>query len=196
MTYTYDCVWLPANHFLFQLANVCLVFSYFCPPSLNGLIALRFFLGLAGLFFALWGWLVLCALDTFLWNLVFFVGNFTHLGYILFSRRPIKFSEEMEGVYEKLFKPHGVPRHQFKILAEAAKLETEFMYPGKIYMIEGVTLTDSLSIIAKGRYVRTILVSATIFRLYSDRERSVLTDAKSGKFTNISRIFEETNSEQ
>ena len=153
-TYTVNCVWLPVNNFLFQIANVFLLLSYLCPPTLNGLVYLRLSLGLAGLFFALWGWLVLCAPDTALWNLFFFVGNMVHLIYILLWRRTKKFKDDMEEVYEKLFKPLSVPRFQFRILAETAKPERKYMPPGEIFAVDGVTLSDCLSIVLEGRYVK------------------------------------------
>ena len=151
MTYTVHCEWLPANNFLFQIANVWLVLSYICPPTLNGLIYLRLCLGLAGIFFALWGWLVLCAPDTFVWNLLFFVGNFLHLGYIIFSRRSKCFVDDMETIYDKIFKPINTLRHQFQFLTN--DYETKLLSPGEIWVIDGVTQLKCLSVLLKGRYL-------------------------------------------
>lgn len=150
MTYSVRCEWLPANNFLFQVANVWLVLSYLCPVTLNGLIYLRLTLGLAGIFFALWGWIVLCALDTFLWNFLFFVGNFLHLAYILFSRRHRKFPHDMEVVYEKLFQPINTLRHQFQYLTK--DFDAKLLSPGEIWVVDGVTQLTHLSILLKGRY--------------------------------------------
>lgn len=150
-TYTIHCQWLPANNVLFQIANVWLVLSYFCPPTLNGLLYLRLCLGLAGIFFALWGWLVLCAPDTFVWNLLFFVGNFLHLGYIMFSRRSKTFVHDMEIVYDKMFKPINTLRHQFQYLTK--DFDTKLLSPGEIWVIDGVTELKSLSVLLQGRCV-------------------------------------------
>jgi hypothetical protein len=151
MTYTVFCEWLPANNFLFQIANAWLVLSYLCPPTLNGLIYLRLCLGLAGIFFALWGWLVLCAPDTFVWNLLFFVGNFLHLGYIIFSRRSKIFAHDMESIYDTIFKPINTARHQFQYLTK--NFDKRILSPGEIWVVEGVTQLKNLSILLKGRYV-------------------------------------------
>jgi len=122
--HTTNCNWLPLNNFLFQIANVLLVFSYFVPDNLNGLFLLRFFLGTAGLFFALWGWMILCAPDTFGWNVFFMVGNYIHALYLFIHiKRPRKFPEECELVYETLFEPIGVQRFQFQKLVKASKIE-------------------------------------------------------------------------
>ena len=120
-----DCKWLPANHFLFQIANVCLMVSYLAPDSLNGLFMLRAALGLGGLFFALWGWWVLCAPDTFVWNLLFMIFNFAHLAYMVFKvKRPRRFSEEADHVYKYLFEPLGVEPYQFQKLANMSSAKT------------------------------------------------------------------------
>eukprot|EP00794_Sanderia_malayensis_P017687 gene17687-19455_t len=124
-----DCKWLPANHFLFQLANICLVISYFVPDTMNGLFMLRCSLGSSGLFFALWGWLILCAPDTFIWNIAFMVFNYAHFIYLLVKiKRPRKFSTECETVFVELFEPLGVQRYQFHSLAKKSfvlKLNSE-----------------------------------------------------------------------
>ena len=55
------CDWLEANHTYFHVANIFLALTYFCPNNLKGLIALRLCLGTAGVFFALWGVIILCS---------------------------------------------------------------------------------------------------------------------------------------
>ena len=127
-----DCKWLPANHFLFQMANVCLVASYFAPDSLNGLFMLRASLGLGGLFFALWGWWILCAPDTFGWNVLFMVFNFAHLAYMVYQvKKPRRFSHDAERVYRYLFEPLGVQRYQFDKIANISS--TLRLPSGEIY---------------------------------------------------------------
>ena len=156
MTYTVHCKWLPANNFLFQIANVWLVLSYLCPPTLNGLIYLRLSLGLAGLFLSLWGWLVLCAPDTFVWNLLFFVGNFLHLGYIMFSRRTKTFAHDMEILYYKIFEPINTPRHQFRYLTK--DFDTKCLKTGEIWALDCVTQLKNLSVLLTGRYVNNVII--------------------------------------
>ena len=49
-------------------------------------------------FFALWGWVVLCAFDTFLWNAFFTLINIVHGIVVLFSLRPVRFDKQVEEV--------------------------------------------------------------------------------------------------
>lgn len=148
--HTDNCNWLPLNNFLFQIANVLLVFSYFVPDNLNGLFLLRFFLGTAGLFFALWGWMILCAPDTFGWNVFFMIGNYIHALYLFIHiKRPRKFPAQCEAVFKELFEPHGVQRFQFQLLAKQSKVME--LRNGEFYAKKGVP-ADQISILLKGRY--------------------------------------------
>ena len=97
---------------------------------------------------------MLCAPDTFVWNLLFFVGNFLHLGYIIYSRRSKTFAKEMEILYEKIFQPIKTLRHQFRYLTE--DFETQVLSPGEVWVIDGVTQLKNLSILLKGRYAKII----------------------------------------
>lgn len=90
--------WLPINHLYFQLANTCLFLSYLAPAGLWGLIYLRGVLAVASIFFALWGWVILCAFDTFLWNAFFTLINLVHGVYLLCSLRPVRFDKQVEEV--------------------------------------------------------------------------------------------------
>ena len=143
-----DCKWLSANHFLFQIANVCLAASYLAPDSLNGLFMLRGALGLGGLFFALWGWWILCAPDTFVWNVLFMVFNFGHLAYLIYKvKRPRRFSSEAESVYIHLFEPLGVERYQFQKIANLSSAST--IQAGEFYGREN-TPVERVSILLSG----------------------------------------------
>lgn len=77
--------WLPINHIYFQLANSFLFLSYLARPGIYGLLYLRLMLAIGSAFFAIWGWVILCAFDTFLWNAVFFLINLGHGIYILYT---------------------------------------------------------------------------------------------------------------
>ena len=148
--HTTNCNWLPLNNFLFQIANVLLIFTYIVPDNLNGLFLLRFFLGTAGLFFALWGWMILCAPDTFGWNVLFMVGNYLHALYLFIHiKRPRQFPEQCEVVFKKLFEPLGVQRFQFQILVKEIKINS--LKAGEFYATKG-SIADRVSILISGRY--------------------------------------------
>ena len=145
-----QCAWQPANQFLFQLANVFLLLSYFVnPSSLAGLFQLRVALTLAGLCFGLWGGAIICSLDCMLWNLAFAVGNALHVVYLIVKMRPIRFSQEHEELYVEIFKPVGVKRFQYQRLVELAK--RRYLKQGEYYAKQGITAFTHMGIISSGR---------------------------------------------
>lgn len=92
--------WLPINHVYFQLANGFLFLSYLAPAGLYGLIYLRLMLAIGSAFLSIWGWIIICAFDTFLWNAFFFFINAIHAVVLLFSLRPITFDDQVQQVGE------------------------------------------------------------------------------------------------
>ncbi|KAL7638522.1 UNVERIFIED_CONTAM: hypothetical protein RMT77_011092 [Armadillidium vulgare] len=90
--------WLPVNHIYFQLANTFLLLSYLAPNGIYGILYLRVTLTIGCFFFAIWGYAVLCAFDTIVWNAIFVVINFVHAIFICYYLRPVRFSAELEQV--------------------------------------------------------------------------------------------------
>ena len=148
---TSSCNWVPANQFLFQLANLFLMLTYLVRSN-NGiavLIQLRAALTCAGLCFGLWGGTVVCSLDCMLWNLAFVVGNACHLVYLVSKVWPSGFGCETQAlVYEKIFKPVGLRRYQYKALMKAAKKKR--FQAGEFYARQGFTESTYISILAAG----------------------------------------------
>ena len=144
------CNWLPANQFLFQLANIFLVFTYFVKPNgLFGLLQLRASLTMAGLCFGIWGGMVICSFDCMLWNSAFAVGNAIHLVYLMWKMTPKKFSDDQEALYMEIFKPVGVKRFQFQELVKIVKLIS--FHAGEYYAEQGITESDHIGILLEGR---------------------------------------------
>ena len=81
-----------------QLANFFLFLSYLAPSGLGGLLYLRATLAVGLFFLWLWGYVILCSLDTFAWNFVCMWINVGHVIYLLWTLRPIKFEKELEQV--------------------------------------------------------------------------------------------------
>ncbi|XP_042911069.1 popeye domain-containing protein 3 [Parasteatoda tepidariorum] len=154
LNWTYCFYYLTAtpNHALFQIANVFLFLSYLAPVGVHGLLFLRSCLMLGSLFFALWGWIVLCAFDTFLWNAVFTLINFIHVIILLYILRPVKFNRKLEEIYKELFQPLRVSRHQFKRIVHCMR-EIKSLKPKDPYCVENVTKVDRLSLVISGRLV-------------------------------------------
>jgi len=124
---------LPANSWLFQIANCFLAISYVVPD----LLVLRICLACAGLCFTLWGGIVLnVSVDTVVWNAVFCIINSAKAVQLIILRRPIKFTEpEHEEIYKRVFQPVGISRREFKLLAEIGLLRT--LTAGSIYVETG-----------------------------------------------------------
>ncbi|XP_045601256.1 popeye domain-containing protein 3 isoform X7 [Procambarus clarkii] len=144
--------WLPINHIYFQLANIFLFLSYLAPNGIYGILYLRITLTIGCMFFSLWGWVVLCAFDTFLWNAIFVLINLIHVIVICYYLRPVRFTPELEQVYKSLFQPLKVSRHQFKRVINCMKL-IRYVKFQEIYAQEKITRVDSLSLVLSGRLV-------------------------------------------
>ncbi|RWS20607.1 Blood vessel epicardial substance-like protein [Leptotrombidium deliense] len=96
--------WHEPNHPLFQFASGFLLLSYLAPTGIYGLLYLRCCLTIASLFYTLWGWLILCSIDTSLWNLVFTFINAIYVAIIIFKINPfIRFPHDVELVYRYVF---------------------------------------------------------------------------------------------
>lgn len=62
------------------------------------------------LLLSIWSWVILCAPDYFSWNFSFMVVNAIQTLVILYNIRPVKFCDDLEGVYVTVFQPLRVPR--------------------------------------------------------------------------------------
>eukprot|EP00755_Sulcionema_specki_P014176 Sspe_Gene.55982::Locus_30798_Transcript_1_1_Confidence_1.000_Length_1451::g.55982::m.55982/K21108/BVES; blood vessel epicardial substance len=141
---------LPANSWVFQLANVFLFLSY---VSFD-ILVLRFVLAAASFCFCMWAWFVLkVSLDTFIWNGVFFLINVCHGCYLLWQKRPVKFgSDELEQIYEEVFSTIGMSRMDFKLLSDVGFVRT--LKAGSTYVDQGGH-THYLSVLISGTMVVT-----------------------------------------
>lgn len=142
--------WLPTNHLLFQLSNIFLFLSYMAPGGIHGLLYLRICLTLGSFFFALWGYVILCAFDTLVWNAFFTLLNLVHVCVLMYILRPVRFSAQMETLYRDMFQPLKVSRQQFQSVAGCVK-ETLDLKPRENYSLEGVSRADRLTLVLAGR---------------------------------------------
>lgn len=144
----------PANHVYFQVANFLLFISYMAPSSLGGLIYLRVTLA-GGLFFmALWGYAVLCALDTFLWSFICMWINVVHFLYLLWQQRPTKLEVEYEQLYRAVFEKMHVTRRQLLFLLSKSRGRHRVGY-GEKMAEEGVNRLDTISLVLYGKFLVT-----------------------------------------
>nr|CAH0102370.1 unnamed protein product [Daphnia galeata] len=141
--------WLPINHFYFQLANVFLFLSYLAPAGLYGLIYLRLMLAIGSAFLSIWGWIIICAFDTFLWNAIFFLINAVHAVVLIFSLKPMALDEQVEQVYRDIFRPLKVSKQQFKQVAKCVK-SIRPLKRGEYFAVEQETEIETLSLLLSG----------------------------------------------
>uniref|UniRef100_A0A0A9W0V2 Blood vessel epicardial substance n=1 Tax=Lygus hesperus TaxID=30085 RepID=A0A0A9W0V2_LYGHE len=144
--------WAPLNHVYFQLANLFYFLSYLAPAGLHGLLYLRCTLMVGCAFTALWGATVLCSMDALLWNANFVIINLVHIIVLLYRLRPVKFTKEVEEVYEAVFRPLKVTRPQFQKVLRCMKMIRQLKYH-EVYAQEKVTKVDSLSLVLSGKLV-------------------------------------------
>ncbi|KAG0422701.1 hypothetical protein HPB47_001492 [Ixodes persulcatus] len=146
--------WLNINHYLFQTANFFLLLSYLIPGGPYALLQLRVVIGLGSFFFALWGYVILCAFDTLVWNALFTLINLVHICVLVRGMQRVSFTTELEAVFEDLFRPLGVMRHQFQGVA-ACVGETRELGDREVFAVQKVSRNDNLSLVVSGNLLVT-----------------------------------------
>uniref|UniRef100_A0A1B0DB77 POPDC1-3 domain-containing protein n=1 Tax=Phlebotomus papatasi TaxID=29031 RepID=A0A1B0DB77_PHLPP len=86
------------HHLYYQLGNALMAVAFLAPGGPYGQLWLRSVLVIGCVLMAMWGWLVECTVDAFIWAIVFLVINFIHVIVLLFRLRPVKFEKEIESV--------------------------------------------------------------------------------------------------
>ncbi|XP_023300765.2 uncharacterized protein LOC111682992 isoform X1 [Lucilia cuprina] len=145
-------IWQRPHHMYFQLGNAFLLLAFLAPHRPFGILWLRAMLVIGAILLAMYGYLIDCAQDVVLWSSLFFGVNTIYLIAALCRLRPVRFDREIDAVYEALFKPLHVTRHQFKKVLNCMKLIRALKYQ-EVYAQEKVTKVDSLSLVLSGKLV-------------------------------------------
>ncbi|XP_059222238.1 blood vessel epicardial substance isoform X2 [Stomoxys calcitrans] len=145
-------IWQRPHHMYFQLGNAFLLLAFLAPHRPFGILWLRSMLVVAAVLLAMYGYLIDCAQDIVLWSSLFFGINTIYLIIALCRLRPVRFEREIDAVYEALFKPLHVSRHQFKKVLNCMKVIRALKYQ-EVYAQEKVTKVDSLSLVLSGKLV-------------------------------------------
>ncbi|XP_061400050.1 blood vessel epicardial substance [Musca vetustissima] len=145
-------IWQRPHHMYFQLGNAFLLLAFLAPHRPFGILWLRSMLVVAAVLLAMYGYLIDCAQDVVLWSSLFFGINIIYLIVALCRLRPVRFEREIDAVYEALFKPLHVSRHQFKKVLNCMKVIRALKYQ-EVYAQEKVTKVDSLSLVLSGKLV-------------------------------------------
>jgi len=136
---------LPPQHWLFQVANFCLFMSYI----MFNILYLRILLATASFFFVLWCILVLqVSLDGTLWNFVFLIINIGHVTKMLYDKRPLKFDEDKEFIWEHVFYENiRLDRHTYARLTSTCEISN---FEKDEYYAHDGDLVTRLSVLIQG----------------------------------------------
>lgn len=147
--------WQQPHHIYFQVANSLFLIAFLSPNGSYGALCTRCALVLASIFLIMWSYFIECSLDALVWSSSFLCINFVYLTILMYRLRPIRFEKEIDAVYETLFEPLHVSRHQFRKILNCMKTIRSLKYQ-EVYAQEKVTKVDSLSLVLSGKYVTII----------------------------------------
>lgn len=142
--------WQEPHHIYFQIANALFLIAFLSPNGSYGALCTRCALVFGSIFLIMWSYFIECSLDALVWSSSFLCINCVYLTILIYRLRPIRFENEIDAVYETLFKPLHVTRHQFRKILNCMKLIRSLKYQ-EVYAQEKVTKVDSLSLVLSGK---------------------------------------------
>lgn len=145
--------WQDAQHTLFQLANLCMAVSFLTPSTFRfHVLFLRCLLLVSFLLFVLWAGLFICMPDVLGWNIVFFLFDAGHIGWLMYRQLPVGLPVTHVALFNKVFKPLRVSQSEFTELCQIGAVQS--LCKGGLYAVECVTpCAQRVSILLKGRSV-------------------------------------------
>ncbi|CAB3377214.1 Hypothetical predicted protein [Cloeon dipterum] len=143
--------WEPAQHNLFQAANLFFAVAFLVPRSFKqSILVLRTSLAVGFCVSAFWAALTLCAADMVAWSAFLSIVNAAHAMRLAVQVLPPRLSPDLLELYERQFGPHKVEKHHFKEMTREGRLLT--LEPGDTYAIEDITpANDRLSVLLRGK---------------------------------------------
>ncbi|XP_078118639.1 popeye domain-containing 2 isoform X1 [Sander vitreus] len=137
---------------IYHLGNTMLFLGYMGGSGAYGCLFIFGFLTPAFAFMSLWGWLTMCSLDVFTWNLLLLLACLAQICHLLYRlhQEGIR-SEELTALYQAVYLPLGVPVQVFKEIAGAFENKVVELKAGATYAVEGKTPIDRLSFLLSGR---------------------------------------------
>lgn len=146
-----DCSNEPTQHVLFQGANVFFVISLLVPNRNHFVIPIHLFLTIGYFLYSLWAWKIVCQTIVFGWNFTLMIINFGQSFFLIYTMRKVKFSKELEEVYQYLFKPMKISRLLFQKLVSSEYAQIITLQIGESYATENITRSDRLGLLVSGR---------------------------------------------
>lgn len=145
------CLNEPTQHVLFQGANVFFVISFLVPNQNHFVIPIHLFLTIGYFLYSLWSWKIVCETAVFGWNFTLMIINFGQSSFLIYTMRKVKFSKELEQVYQYLFKPMKISRLLFRKLVSSEYAQIITLQVGECYATENITRSDRLGLLVSGR---------------------------------------------
>ncbi|XP_026768661.3 popeye domain-containing 2 isoform X1 [Pangasianodon hypophthalmus] len=137
---------------IYHLGNTILFLGYMGGSGTYGALYIFSFLAPAFLCLALWGWLSVCGLDVFLWNLLLMLQCLAQVCHLIFRLlRDGLANAELSALYSAVYLPLAVPVQVFKEITAACENKVLALKAEETYAIEGKTPIDQLSFLLSGR---------------------------------------------
>uniref|UniRef100_A0A8C2FB89 Popeye domain containing 2 n=1 Tax=Cyprinus carpio TaxID=7962 RepID=A0A8C2FB89_CYPCA len=151
---------------IYHLGNTILFLGYMGGSGAYGALYILSFLTPAFLCLALWGWLTLCGLDVFLWNLLLMLQCLAQVCHLIFRLMQDGLAnEELSALYTAVYLPLDVPVQVFKEITAASKSKVLSLAAEETYAVEGKTPIDQLSFLLSGRldsHLYTVIINMKI----------------------------------
>ncbi|KAL7865752.1 hypothetical protein SRHO_G00109990 [Serrasalmus rhombeus] len=137
---------------IYHLGNTILFLGYMGGSGAYGALYIFSFLAPAFLCLALWGWLSVCGLDVFIWNLVLMLQCLVQVCHLIFRLMQDGLaSEELSALYSAVYLPLDVPVQVFKEITTVCENKVLSLEAEETYAVEGKTPIDQLSFLLSGR---------------------------------------------
>ncbi len=138
---------------IYHLGNTILFLGYMGGSGAYGALYIFSFLAPAFLCLALWGWLTVCGLDVFVWNLLLMLQCLAQVCHLIFRLMQDGLAnEELSTLYTAVYLPLDVPVQVFKEITAASVSKVLSLAAEETYAVEGKTPIDQLSFLLSGRW--------------------------------------------
>lgn len=137
---------------IYHLGNTIMLLGYMGGSGPYGCLFIFGFLVPSFLCMQLWGFLTVCGVDVFTWNLLLMLACLAQICHLIYRLRKQGLpSEELTSLYQAVYLPLGVPVQIFQEVARAFDNRVLELKAGDTYALEGKTPIDQLSFLLSGR---------------------------------------------
>ncbi|KAL0963589.1 hypothetical protein UPYG_G00308300 [Umbra pygmaea] len=136
----------------YHLGNTLLFLGYMGGSGAYGCLFIFAFLAPAFTCLAVWGWMTMCGVDVFTWNLLLLLASVFQICHLVYRLHQDGLaSEELAALYTTVYLPLDVPIQVFKDIMGACENKVLALGVEETYAVEGKTPIDQLSFLLSGR---------------------------------------------